>query len=114
MELGSISKLLSSSKFADKAKEIEATFDNLGVKTLNDLDNAPAKLGLRTAGYSTYQLCAYLRKAAIDAVIAGDVEESEELLEPTPEPEPEVVTEDVDEVLEEVEPKESEEIKENE
>ena len=103
MEIGSVSKLLSGSKFADHAKEIEAVFDQLGIKTLDDLDNAPRKLGPRTIVYSTYQLCAYLRQAMIQAVIEGPVE-----VEP-PEPEPEPVAEEVVVVLEQVEEIEPEE-----
>lgn len=101
MEIGSVSKLLSGSKFADHAKEIEAEFDRLGIKTLNDLDNAPRSLGLRTATYSTYQLCAYLRSAAIQAVIYAPLD-----VEP---PEPEPVAETVVVVLEPVEEIEPEE-----
>lgn len=86
MELGSISKLLSGSQFADHAKEIEAMFDKLGIKTLNDLDNAPARLGMRVYGYSAFKLCAYLRNAAIYHVMH---EPEIELLEPEPEAEPE-------------------------
>ncbi len=91
MELGSISKLLSGSKYAEHAKEIEAQFNRLGITTLDALDNAPIKLGPKTMRYSTYSLCAYLRQAAIQAVVEGslEVEIPEPEPEPLPEPEPE-------------------------
>ena len=96
MELGSISGLLADSKFADRAQEIDSTFERLGITTLNDRDNAPRSLGIRVAGYSTYQLCAYIREAAIQAIVDGPV--IEEL--PELEPEPETVSEEVVVVLE--------------
>lgn len=86
MELGSISKLLSGSKYEEHADEIAAMFDRLGIKTLNDLDNSPKALGLNTLGYSSLQLIRYIRDAAIDAAIYGEPEEIEP---PPPEPEPE-------------------------
>jgi hypothetical protein len=88
MELHSIESLLSGSPFADHAKDIADVFGLLKIKTLDDLDNAPRLLGPRVAGYSTFQVCAYLRQAAIDHVIAGPVEKVEVPPEPEPEPIP--------------------------
>jgi hypothetical protein len=66
MKIHSVSKLLAESPFKDKTKEIEQAFSAAGVKTLDDVDNAPRLLGSNVAGYSTYQVCAFLRKAAIE------------------------------------------------
>jgi len=98
MELGSISKLLSGSKYEEHANEIEEVFNNLGIKTLNDLDNSPKALGLNTLGYSSLQLVRYIREAAIDVVLYG---EPEEIKVPVPEPEPEPEPEEVEEEIEE-------------
>ncbi len=65
MKLGSISKLLAESPFKDKAQEIELVFGVAGVDSLNKLENGPRYFGKSIAGYSAYQVCAYVRKAAI-------------------------------------------------
>ena len=73
MKLGNISKLLATSPFKDKALEIEAVFDQAGVDTLDKLDNGPRYFGISIVGYSAYQICSYVRAAAI-----------EEAMKPTP------------------------------
>ena len=65
MQLGSISKLLAKSPFKDKAQEIEVVFSMAGVDSLDKLDNGPRFFGKSIAGYSSYQICAYVREAAI-------------------------------------------------
>ena len=77
MQLGSISKLLAKSPYKDKAKEIEAEFKVAGVDSLDKLDNGPRFFGKSVAGYSTYQVCAFVREAAI-----------EEAMKPVQAPEP--------------------------
>lgn len=101
MELGSVEKLLSGSKFEDHAADIAALFDQLGIKTLDDLDNAPRKLGPRVAVYSTFQLCAYLRQAVFQAILDEPVDI--EFIEPEPVPDLELEPEEA-----EIEVKESE------
>lgn len=89
MELGSVKSLLSGSPFADHAKDIDEVFGQLKITTLQDLDNAPRLLSPRVAGYSSFQVCAYVRQAAIDRAIAGPVVvERVEVSEPEPAPKP--------------------------
>ncbi len=66
MKLGNIGKLLAKSPFKDKAPEIEAVFNQAGVDTLDKLDNGPRYFGKSIAGYSAYQICSYVRAAAIE------------------------------------------------
>ncbi len=89
MELGSVKSLLSGSPFADRAKDIDKMFGQLKITTLQDLDNAPRLLSPRVAGYSSFQVCAYIRQAAIERAIAGPVVvEKVEVPEPEPAPKP--------------------------
>lgn len=87
MELDSIKNLLSGSPFADHADDIDEVFGLLNINTLNDLDNAPRILGPRIAGYSSFQICAYIRKAAIDKAISEPIP-IVEVPEPEPAPKP--------------------------
>lgn len=66
MKIDSVYELLAGSPFEDKAAEIHQAFSAAKVKTLDDIDNAPRLLGSNVAGYSTYQVCAFLRNAAIE------------------------------------------------
>ena len=66
MKIDSVYDLLAGSPFEDKAAEIHQAFSAAKVNTLDDIDNAPRLLGSNVAGYSTYQVCAFLRKAAIE------------------------------------------------
>lgn len=104
MELGSIEKLLKKSPYKAHAKEIQETFEVLGVKTITDLDNAPRHLPGSLFGYSPYQVVRYIREAAIDQELSA-IRKPEP--EPEPEPEPQAEPEPVAEALEELEDKES-------
>ena len=104
MEISPIAPLLVNSKFADHAEEIAVAFEQAGVTTLQQLDNAPRKIGPGVAGYSTFQVKAFIRDAAIQRVIEGSN------IEPVVEPEPEPV---VVELEEEPEPEPAPEPKED-
>jgi len=73
MNIEPIYDLLLGSPFEDKAAEISSAFSSAGVKTLDELDNAPRLLGSSVAGYSAYQVCSFLRGAAIEREIQGSV-----------------------------------------
>ena len=66
MKLGNIRNLLAGSPFEDRAPEIEHAFTVAGVDTLEKLDNGPRYFGKSLAGYSAYQVCSYVREAAIN------------------------------------------------
>ena len=82
MNIDSFDELLAGSPFVDKAKEIEQALNAARVKTLDDLDNAPRLLGSSVAGYSTYQICAFLRQAAIER----EIQKSVPIVVPEPKP----------------------------
>lgn len=107
MELGSVESLLSGSPFAEHAKDIDGVFSLLKITTLQDLDNAPRILSPRVSGYSSFQVCAYIRQAAIDRAIAGPVVvEKVEVPEPEPAPKPKKRAKKVEPEPEETKPEE--------
>ena len=102
MKIDSFDELLAGSPFADKAKEIEKALAAARVKTLDDLDNAPRLLGSSVAGYSTYQICAFLRQAAIEREIQKSVPIVVSKPKPRPKPEKKVVVPVPEEIVIEV------------
>lgn len=90
MQLNDVKKLLTGSAYKSRSREIAGKFKQHNIDTLAALDNAPRVLGPSIFGFSTYQLIAFLREAAIAAAIA----ESEV---PAPEPDIEIAIEEAEE-----------------
>ena len=95
MQLGDVGKLLAKSPFKDRAPEIEAVFKQAGVDTLEKLDNGPRYFGSSIAGYSAYQICSFVRAAAIEEAMKPAPKAKPPA--PPPEPELEIVAADEEE-----------------
>jgi hypothetical protein len=93
-ELGDLGLILAGTQYEDSIPCIKATFEAAGIKTLNDLDNAPKKLTFCMCDYSTYPLLSFIRERVVNppqAELAEPApEEAQEEAEPLAQPEPEV------------------------
>lgn len=93
-ELGDLGLILAGTQYEDGIPCIKATFEAAGIKTLNDLDNAPKKLTFCMCDYSTYPLLSFIRERVVSppqAEPAGPApEEAQEEAEPEVQPDPQV------------------------
>lgn len=65
-EIGDLSLILVGTIYEGVIPCIQATFDSVGIKTLNDLDNAPKKLNFCMCDFDTYPLLSVVRERTLN------------------------------------------------
>jgi len=64
--IGDLKTVLAGTKYEDDILCIQATLDAAGIKTINDLDNAPIVLTFCVCNYDTYPLLSDIRERVLN------------------------------------------------
>lgn len=65
-DIGDLNVILAGTQYESAIPCIQATFEAAGIKTINDLDNAPRKLTFCVCDFSTYPLLSAIRERTLN------------------------------------------------
>jgi hypothetical protein len=65
-DIGDLNLVLAGTEYEDSIPCIQATFDSAGIKTINDLDNAPRVLNFCVCSFEMYPLVAFVGERVLN------------------------------------------------